>query len=199
MATTTPAGSARPENEDVARLRRYLHEHWKWYAFQGALFIVVGILALLAPFAATLATTIFFGWLLLIGGVIGVVSAIRERNAPGFWSNLLLAALTAILGALILWNPLAGTITLAWILATFLLLSGVLNFTMASAFRGTARYWWVIASGILDILLALFLILFLPATAPLAVGVFVGISFLSSGFALLFAAMSARTEPLAGA
>lgn len=178
-----------------AGLRSYLHEHWKWYAFQGALFAIIGFLALLAPIVATLATTLVFGWLLLLGGLIGLVTAFRGRGAPGFWSSLLLALLSAVLGALILWNPVAGAVTLTWVLATFLILSGVLNFTIAGAFRGTARYWMIIASGVLDILLALFLLLFLPVTAPWAIGIFVGISLVTSGVALLFAALDARNAP----
>lgn len=186
-----------PATQAADGLRSYLHEHWKWYAFQGALFALVGFLALLAPIAATLATTLFFGWLFLLGGLIGLVAAFRSRSAPGFWSTILLAILSAVFGVMMLWNPLAGAVTLTWILATFLILSGVLNFSLAGAFRGRARYWMMIVSGVLDIMLALFLLLFLPAAAPWAVGLFVGVSLLSSGFALLFAALEARKEPLA--
>jgi uncharacterized membrane protein HdeD (DUF308 family) len=188
-----------PASPDAGGLRNYLHEHWKWYAFQGALFAIVGFLALLAPVIATIATTLVFGWLFLLGGLIGLVTAFRGSKAPGFWSNLLFAILSAVFGALILWNPIAGAVTLTWILATFLILSGVLNFSWARAFRGRARYWMMIVSGVLDILLALFLLLFLPAIAPWAVGIFVGVSLVTSGIALLFAALEARNDPAAQA
>lgn len=183
---STPAGES---------LRDYLHEHWKWYAFQGGLFIIVGFLALLAPLLATLATTIFFGWLFLLGGILGIVMTVRSRRAPGFWSSLLFAVLSVVLGALILWNPVAGALTLTWMLAAFLILSGVLNFAIARAFRGGARYWMIIVSGVLDILIALFLLIFLPVTAPWAIGIFAGVSLVTSGVALLFAALESRKEP----
>jgi uncharacterized membrane protein HdeD (DUF308 family) len=53
----------------------------------------------------------------------------------------------------------------------------------------------VVVSGVIDIALALMLILGLPMTAIWAIGLFVGISFLTSGFSLLFAALDARNNP----
>mgnify|MGYP007077327656 CR=1 FL=1 len=50
------------DREDISRtvesrFRTELHDHWKAYAFQGVLLLVVGFLALMAPLAATLAST----------------------------------------------------------------------------------------------------------------------------------------------
>lgn len=182
------------------QVRRELHDHWKSYSFQGALMIVVGVLAILAPFAATLASTLFFGWLLVFGGIVGAIAAFRAKGAPGFWSSLLLGVLAVILGAAILYDPLAGTITLTWMLATFFLLSGVFNFSIARAVKAsTGRFWLFVLSGILDIVLAVFLILGLPGTAIWAVGLFIGVSFISSGLALLFSALDARNKSPASA
>jgi uncharacterized membrane protein HdeD (DUF308 family) len=185
-----------PSTRVETRLRRHLHDHWKAYTIQGVIEIVIGILAILAPFAATLATTIFFGWLFLIGGVVGVISVIRDREAPGFWPNLALSVLCAVLGILFLINPLSGAVTLTWIMATFFILSGVFNFAIARAFSAsTGRFWLVVISGVIDVALALFLIIGLPMTAIWAIGLFVGISFLTSGFSVLFAALDARNNP----
>jgi len=195
MSTEPDRLTPSKRQEAVAAVRRYLHDHWKFYAFQGGLMIVVGFLALLAPFAATLATTLFFGWLLILAGVIGIVAAFRSKEAPGFWSNLLLSVLTVILGSIILFDPLAGTVTLTWVLALYFLLSGVFNLAIARAVSlSTGRFWLVVVSGIVDIALALILILGLPETAIWAVGVFLGISFITSGFGLLFTALDARNN-----
>ncbi|MCE7030220.1 HdeD family acid-resistance protein [Jiella avicenniae] len=189
------AGGA-SQREAIKAMQRYLHDHWKYYAFQGALMIVVGLLALLVPFAATLATTLFFGWLLILGGIVGCVAAFRAKEAPGFWSSLLLAVLSAVLGAVIIYDPLAGTVTLTWLLAVFFFLSGLFNFSIARAVRlSTTRFWLVVVSGIIDVALAVFLILGLPGTAIWAIGVFLGISFITSGFGLLFSALDARNNP----
>ncbi|KQT88584.1 hypothetical protein ASG48_03095 [Aurantimonas sp. Leaf443] len=180
----------------VARTRRHLHDHWKSYAIQGAVMIVAGVLALAVPLAATLASTIFFGWLMLLGGVVGLVSAFRARNAPGFWSNVALAALAVILGLVIVADPFAGAITLTWALAAYFLLIGFVTFSIANAVRvSKGRFALLVLSGILNIALALLVVLGLPGTAVWAIGVFLGISLLSSGLSLLLSALQARGDP----
>jgi uncharacterized membrane protein HdeD (DUF308 family) len=182
--------------QDLQRtVERHLHDHWKSYAFQGGLMVVVGVLAILAPFAATLATTLLFGWLLIFAGIVGAVSAFRAKGAPGFWSSLLLSLLAVVLGAVIIYDPVAGSITLTWMLSFYFLLSGVFNFSIARAFQpSTGRFWLLVVSGLVDIVLAVFLILGLPGTAVWAVGLFLGISLITSGMALLFSALDARNN-----
>ena len=178
------------------RVQRHLHHHWKSYTFQGALMAIVGVLALLAPFAATLASTLFFGWLLIIGGVLGAVTAFRANGAPGFWSTILLAVLAIALGAIFIANPIAGSVTLTWALAAYFVLSGMFNFSIAQAVRAsTGRFWLLVLSGIVDVALAVFLIFGLPATAVWAVGIFLGVSLITSGMALVFSALDARNNP----
>lgn len=196
MSTQPSVPDKAARNRAARQIRRHLHDHWKSYAFQGGLLTLIGVLAILAPFAATLASTIFFGWLLLAGGILGAIASFRSRGAPGFWSNILLAVLAAILGFLILYDPFAGTVTLTWLLAAYFVLSGLMNFSIAGAVRSsTGRFWLLVVSGVIDIALALFLVLGLPSTAVWAVGLFIGISFMTSGLALLFSALDARNHP----
>lgn len=160
--------------------------------------LIVGILALVAPFAATLASTLFFGWLLIIGGIFGIVGAFQARKHSGFWSSLALAILVTILGFVIVYDPFAGAITLTWMLATYFIVSAFLEFALARAFEGsTAGKWGLILTGVLNLGLAILLILGLPGTAIWAVGVYLGISFIFSGTGLLFGALDARKDSAA--
>lgn len=196
MTIIPPAGGPGETAEMARKVQRHLHDHWKSYSFQGGLMIVIGILALLAPFAATLATTLFFGWLMIFAGLVGTVAAFRAKGAPGFWSSVLLAVLAIVLGVVIVYDPIAGSVTLTWVLAFYFLMSGFFNFSIARAVRtSTGRFWLLVLSGIIDIGLAVFLILGLPGTAVWAVGLFLGVSFITSGFALLFSALDARNNP----
>ncbi|KAA0968489.1 HdeD family acid-resistance protein [Aureimonas fodinaquatilis] len=197
---TVPAdGSFQSTAERLQQdFRRQMHDHWKAYAFQGALMLIVGILALVAPFAATLASTLFFGWLLIIGGIFGIVGAFQARKHAGFWSSLALAVLVTILGFVIVYDPFAGAITLTWMLATYFIISAFLEFALARAFTGSkAGKWGLILTGILNLGLAILLILGLPGTAIWAVGVYLGISFIFSGTGLLFGALEARKDSAA--
>ncbi|SKA36756.1 HdeD family acid-resistance protein [Consotaella salsifontis] len=181
------------ENKTLpGRLGRHLGEHRGFYVFQGVLLAIMGIIAIAAPLAATLASTVFFAWLLIIGGIAGMANAFRAKAAPGFWANILLAVLAVILGGIMLLDPLVGGITLTWLLAFFLLFSGAMNIAVAMAMRSySARFWLILLSGGIDVVLALILLLGLPETAMWAVGLFLGLSFLSSGVGLILAALAA--------
>ena len=81
------------DREDISRnvesrFRTELHDHWKAYAFQGVLLLVVGFLALMAPLAATLASTLFFGWLLQMLGVTGILYTVLVLIGSAVTSSL---------------------------------------------------------------------------------------------------------------
>lgn len=191
---TDPISPDGPATLNVERkVRRHLHDHWRAYALQGGLMALAGLLALLAPLVATLASAILFGWILLVLGGIGVVSAFRMRGAAGFLSGLLVSALALVLGVLILFDPFAGAVTLTTLLAIYFLLSGLAMLSLAFAFRPSAsRFWWPALAGVLNVALSLLLVIGLPGTALWASGVFLGVSLLSSGLGLLLAAFDAR-------
>lgn len=187
-ATLTPTGEL---ERDV---RRHLHNHWKGYSVQAVLMIVAGALAILVPFAATLASTIFFGWLLVALGVVGLAATVRAgREFGGRGTGLLIGIVTLALGILIIADPFAGAVALTTMLAVYLMLLGLATFAMANAFRVSGGQFWLLAlAGVVNIGLALFLVVGLPGTAVWAVGLFLGISLISSGTSLLFAALRAR-------
>lgn len=190
-----PAEPSRPTAANAEQaIRRHLGDHWKGYALQGGLMALAGVLALLAPLVATLASAIFFGWLLLILGVVGLIATVRRRGSTGFGSGLLISALALLLGIVILFDPFAGAVTLTTLLSIYFLLSGLSMLSLANAFRpSTARFWLPALAGVLNVAMAVLLVLGLPGTALWASGVFLGISLLSSGLGLLLAALDARS------
>lgn len=192
--THAPLDPAPSELEGVEReLRRHLHENWRAYAVQGAVTLMIGLLAILAPFAATYVSVLLFGWLLLFGGAFATATAWRLRGRSGFRSTLLFAVLVMVLGLVILFDPFAGAVTLTWLLAVFFLLSAVANFALSRALstHGLTAWPLILSAGV-NVALALYLVVGLPETAAIAIGLFLGISFLVSGASTLFAALEAR-------
>ena len=57
-----------------------IKQHWKLFLVEGGVLILLGIAALLVPLLASLAIAIFLGWLFLIGGVVGFLTAIRPAT-----------------------------------------------------------------------------------------------------------------------
>ena len=76
MSTESSFRGPPPLPEDL----RFLSGHWLLFLILGIAVIVVGTLAIIFSFIATLATVAMFGMLLLLGGVMHLVNAITGRG-----------------------------------------------------------------------------------------------------------------------
>jgi hypothetical protein len=113
---------------------------------------------------------------------------------PGYWPSLLLAVLTTILGFILAWYPLEGALTLTMQLTAYFIVHGIVTWIFAFSIKGeTGRWVLSLLSGLIDFLLAGLVIAGWPSTALWVLGLFVGVNMLLTGFALLFAALGARS------
>jgi uncharacterized membrane protein HdeD (DUF308 family) len=178
-----------------------VQRHWGLFLFEGIVLMILGVLAVLAPVIASVAATIFFGWILLISGIVGLVTTFRARQAPGFWWALLSDLVGIVAGVVLLWRPLLGTLSLTAVLIAFLFVEGIFTIMYALEHRNglSGRWGWMLASGIVDVVLAIILFIGLPGTALWAIGLLVGINLLFGGWALIMIALHARTKALAPA
>jgi uncharacterized membrane protein HdeD (DUF308 family) len=104
---------------------------------------------------------------------------------------MLLAALTALLGALLALWPTAGILTLTMVLAVYLTAHGIASLTVAGALRGATDLWfWIGLGALADFLLAGLVIAGWPSTAAWAMGLYIGINLTTSGLALILAAIA---------
>lgn len=183
---------------DAAALRSELgaavRRHWMMFLAEGIVLVLLGILALIAPAVASIAATVFFGWILLLSGIVGLITTLRARQAPGFIWSLLSALLALGAGAVLLWRPLQGTLSLTAVLIAFLLVEGVVSILYALEHRSglSGRWGWMLASGLLDVLLGAVLLSGLPGSALWALGLLLGINMTFGGWALILMALHAR-------
>jgi uncharacterized membrane protein HdeD (DUF308 family) len=180
----------------VSELSAAVRRHWKLFLFEGIALLVLGLLAVMAPAIASVAATVFFGWILLVSGVAGLLTTFRGRQLPGFGWALLSALVGIVAGALLLIWPLQGTLSLTAVLIAFLWIEGVVTIMYALEHRTASGRWhWMLASGILDLGLGMLLLAGLPGTALWALGLIVGINLLFGGWALILMALHARPTP----
>jgi uncharacterized membrane protein HdeD (DUF308 family) len=184
-----------PDGGDFrATVRKSLREHWLFYLVEGIILAILGLAAMLAPPFAGLATTIFLGWLFVIGGGVGLVSTLGARRAPGFLWALLSALVALVAGGLLLWNPLRGLVTLTYVLIAFFFIDGILTIALAVEHRRelSRRWEWMLLGGVMDLLLAGFIIWLLPGASAWVLGFLVGIDLVFGGTTLIGMALSAR-------
>lgn len=173
-------------------MRETVRRHSLWYLVQGALMVLAGILALVYPIISAVAVIVLLGWLLIISGVVQGISLIGARHVPHFWLQLISVVLSVVVGVLFLRNPGEGLLTVTLLLIVFFMVEGMSKVIFSLTIRPFPNWGWVLASGIVGILLALYLWASLPVTAIWLLGVLLGIQLICEGAALGYLAWKVR-------
>ena len=177
-------------------MRAAVREHWKAFLIEGILLVILGLAAMIVPPLASLAVTIFLGWMFLISGIAGLALTFWARKMPGFWWSLISAALAVVAGIILLARPVQGTLTLTIVVGAYFLAEGVATIMYALEHRRelSKRWSWLLVSGIMDLLIAAIIIAGLPGSAEWAIGLLVGINLLFGGASLIGMALAVRRE-----
>jgi uncharacterized membrane protein HdeD (DUF308 family) len=181
-------------NKIQSKVNAAMREHWKAFLFEGILLSIIGLAAMVVPPLASLAITIFLGWMFLVSGVAGLVATYWARNMPGFWWSLISAALAVLAGGILLARPMQGVLTLTIVIGAYFFAEGVASIMYGLEHRKelSGRWSWVLVAGLMDIVIAFFIIAGLPGSAEWAIGLLVGINLLFGGATLIGMALAAR-------
>lgn len=174
-----PPAGAPVEVLDAIRERR------GWFIGLGVALLIAGFAALLFPLIASIAAKVMIGWLMLIAGAVTLWHAFQTRDWSSTLWNAAIGVLSLAVGVYLAFFPLAGLVGLTLILGATFVAQGIFEGMMAMQNRTRAGWGWVMASGAVTLLLGLILLFGLPGTAVWALGLMVGIHFITSGAALL--------------
>ena len=184
--------------QDLTRLqsemRAAVRQHWRAFLIEGILLVVIGLAAMIVPPLASLAVTIFLGWLFLISGIAGLALTFWARQMPGFWWSLVSAVLAIAAGIILLTKPVQGTLTLTIVVGAYFLAEGVATIMYELEHRRelSERWSWLLVAGVMDLLIAAVIIAGLPGSAEWAIGLLVGINLLFGGATMIGVALAAR-------
>ncbi len=159
----------------------------------GVLSIIVGVLALLNPFAASVTAELIAGWSFTVLGILQIIEAIRTQGWGGKLWSLLLGIVAFLLGINLIANPLAGLITLTIVLGVMFLVSGAFKLIVGFRIHDKMLKWAVIVSGAVSLLLAFMVLSNLPGSAVIALGVMLAIELLSNGVSAISLALSRKS------
>lgn len=145
-----------------------------WQVAWGVLLIVSGVLAMVLPGVAAFATALLFAWLLVIGGVSELAYAIHTRAQQGFGWKLASGVLTLLLGIFIVFAPLAGVASLALLVGAFFFAGGITRTVLAFKLKPARGWGWVLADGLLSIVIAVLIAIGWPASSIAFIGLLAG-------------------------
>jgi uncharacterized membrane protein HdeD (DUF308 family) len=172
-----------------------IREHWSKYFAEGVLLVALGIVALVLPEITEAGRAIILGTVILTGALGGLLATFHTWGAPGTRVSLGSSGLGILVGTLLLLRPALGTESLTLILATYLMVEGMLSTRFAIEHRRglSGRWHWMLASGAMDFMLGLVFLLCLQVIAEWALNSAIALDLIVGGWALLGMALAART------
>ncbi len=175
-------------------MRDAIKRHSLRYMIQGILMMLAGLVALIFPLVSSVAIVLLLGWLLIISGVLQGISLIGASNVPHFWLQLISVVLSIIIGLMFLNDPGGGLVALTLLLVVFFIVGGMARIVFALTIRPFPDWGWVLASGIVGVLLGVYLFASLPLTATWLLGLLFAIQLLSEGAALTYMTWNVRNS-----
>lgn len=176
-----------------------LQRKWGWLLALGILSLVLGTVGLGRTLALTLASVLFFGWLLLIAGAFELAGLFQCRGWRSALWQALIAVLHVVAGVCVLRNPVLASGVFTLLLAAAILAGGVLRIGLALQHREHAGWVWGLIGGIAGVALGGMIAAGWPASSLFVIGLFVSIELILHGWTMVALALAARASGRPGA
>ena len=154
--------------------------------WMGLAMVLLGIAAIVFPIVSTLAATFLVGWTFLFAGALMLVGCFSIHGTGPFFGALLISLLSIAAGVFLLFNPLAGELVLTILVAVLFIIQGAAELVFAFEMRPHPGWVWMLISGLASVVLSVAIAAGLPGTSLFALGLLLGINFLTTGLAYLF-------------
>ena len=113
---------------------------------------------------------------------------------PHYWLQLISVVLAIVIGLLLLRQPDSGLLVMTVLLIVFFMVEGISKIIFALTIRPFPNWGWVLASGLVGLLLAVYLWANMPIASEWVLGILLGIMLISEGAALAYLAWKVRTS-----
>lgn len=161
-----------------------LQEHRTAFIVESILLVILGIIAIVLPFLATLSFELLIGWILVIGGIVQLYKSIKSIKEPGGAISLMAAIIYIVIGALMLLYPLQGILTLTLLIGIFFILEGIAKIAFSFELKPAENWGWLLFSGIISLIMAAIIFWGWPATALWVIGILIGVNLIFYGISL---------------
>lgn len=164
-------------------------KNWWVYLILGILYIAGGILLACYPGATYIALTVFISVWILISGLFSVIFAVSNRALSGWGWYLAGGILELFLGLLLVCYPQIMAAVLPFVVGFWLMFRGIsiIATSMDLSTWKIPNWGWVLAFGILVVILSFLAIIF-PVATGAGISFFVAASVIALGIGtLLFA------------
>ena len=153
----------------------------------GVISILAGVFAFVDPLTATVTAEQLAAWLFVFVGFMELFSSFRlSTHKKFFWSLLISALISLLIGFFLLFEPLKGILSLTIAIAVLFLFSGVAKVVYSYVFFKGDKYFWAhIFSGLISIALAAMIFGGFPNSAASILGILLSVELIFSGASLI--------------
>ena len=160
--------------------------NFRWLNTIAVLMIGLGIVAIVFPFFASVASTLVFGWVFIFAGIAQVVYALQLRGAGHVIWKLVLGLLYFLAGIFVVAKPLEGVLAFTLVLGVTIFVQGIIQVSIAFQLRRTSPNWgWMLVSGLIGIIFGIFVWSSFPFSAVWLIGTLIGVNLLFDGMWML--------------
>ncbi len=152
-----------------------------WILALGIGLIIVGCLAVGSAFIATIATMVYLGFILLMGGAFELIGAFWVRQWGGFFLGLFMGGLLLLSGIITLNHPGEAGVVFTLMLSLLFMTCGLVRIIASIMMRFT-NWGWVLLSGVVTFALGFIIWRQWPVSGLWVIGTFVGIDLIFSGW-----------------
>lgn len=152
-----------------------------WAMVMGVVTVIVGAFMILYPFATTTATTLFFGWSLIIAAGANFIFAFSAPSPGPFFMKILLAIVYGVAGVGLVVNPVLGAAALTIALGTMLVVQSGIELGLAILYRKELPWGWMLLDALVSLGLGLMIVFQWPVSSIWVVGTMVGAAVLCAG------------------
>ncbi|MBK3403260.1 DUF308 domain-containing protein [Methylorubrum populi] len=169
-----------------------------WFIGAGTLLLLLGIAGLFMVVTLTIASTIWYGALLLTAGIVEVVEALMNPREAQAWRSRAVRFLAGLLylfgGLYAVFRPLEASLALTLVLGATLIASGMARAIWGVAHETKASRSAVILFAMLSVLLGAALIAQWPYSGLWSIGLFVSCDLLAAGLSWLWIGLFVKPQ-----
>lgn len=180
------------ENDSLDRIPVSLRRNSGWLLALGVILVILGSIGLGMVVGLTLVSVLFLGILLVIAGLSQFIDVFKSKNWSGSIWHALIAILYLFAGVVIIYDPFLASSILTALIASVLIVIGVIRLIMAFSLRGASGWGWLVFAGLIAIALGILILMQWPWSGLWVIGLFIAIEMIVNGWAYIFMALSFR-------
>ena len=167
-----------------------LKKFGKYSIFIGFLLLLVGTTGAILPEMMALEANVFIAFFMLISGFFWATHTFQyARHSVIDWLKPLVLLLV---GGMMLYSPEQSIAALGLFLSFYLMMDAFSSFSIAQAHYPAKGWGWMLINGMMSVLLSIVFLIGWPQTSLWLVGLFVAISLIFDGIALIVIGWTAK-------